>query len=91
MSASALDASGFHHLQNTWAPSAQVPPGDDEFMPVAEGWDIDVVQRHLVAITTAALDGDRTVRLTVTLPGMSGDEIEGLLSRVRAAVKGDVT
>jgi hypothetical protein len=68
------------------SPSAQVDPGDDEFVPASEGWSLAVADHHLVATASVPFEGDRVVTVRLGLPAVGGAEIEGLLQRVTAAV-----
>jgi len=65
-------------------PSRDFP--DDEYLAVALDWQLCVVDNHLVATRVVEFDGDRNVDVKLTLPPMSGGEIEDLLGRIDRAL-----
>lgn len=83
---------GLPATQNTWQhPAPDITDDGDEDLALPEGWEFEVVDHHLVAMSAVPFDGDRVVDVRLDLPVIGGTEIEGLLQRVAAAVRQPVT
>jgi hypothetical protein len=81
-----LSPHGLPGTQNTWTKRPAGNDGTDFETP--RSWQLDIIERHVSAAKVIDLGEGRILKVNMTFPLMSTNDIAALLERVSDAVEG---